>query len=1691
MPILDPSLMLTLLENKDPLDRKSRSFIIKCLDEASKNVSRNIDTIESAVQFKKDFKAGYNHILEYFQAKVQKKEIDNHDIYKLLYRSIKTDLKAQQSRYDFTGSYYLYGSSLRLYQPCLENDARSWFLTSTKVAVLCIHTFKEIEQPLKQFKLFCVEVDIMISCGYSVVICVNYDSISIEFNEILVDLFKTHHFTEIHLILEFSDTSMSKKKKLAKLIDSLNNLLTSLIVNSEKFESFFYLYSRFFNEKLEKANILLKKLKQKHLFECFSFSKSVKEAIKKEFELIQSNLFVFSKNGFNTDLVFVQLQNVALYKSADEENDFTPSKVSGFTTAYMSIKDYMNWNQTRVEVLFDDEENSNDFVKMYVDFNDLHLIKIGSYVNETLYLTKTEKSTLDSVDLILENQFKKFDKNDDFKKESIFGFIKDRKIKKFLTYVAYAYSKHEILKNPNFSMHKNQIFTALEACNVFLTDNKNGKDSNSGVIYQVETGEGKSCIICLIASLLALMKKTVHITSSNITLANRDYYESYNFFKMLGLKSAVLLHYNELPVNLKSKKSNEEEEENEKKKNKKMSNENSNETETENKKEKEEANNNEFAYNPEFFPKEFFSKKLFQNSSNMNFSVCGINNDNELTNNKANIVFSTFVNFESLYLRLMEIFPGMGNDFFGKCSLIIDEADSILIDEITNGTILSRSMKTNGSEVLKFIYQSYIDKRVNENEDEKENEKKAEEVLREVQEKFPKCSDLNIDHIKDMFSQIKLVNQDEFINGKKYSIEKKEVKEKLSLKSLFEKSKELIDVTQEKVKETAKKGVKKVQNKIKKSKSKNSIVEVEEAYNDEDDDDNDDTNETDEVYDVEEVAESPKKHDKKKKKDKEEKKKKKKKDEVQTREEISNKHIFKKTLKRKVHVYKEIVPFDYDHKGVLEPNKEFSGFVQQFIAIKEMRNNKDNHNMIIKDVSMNYLYVSHPIFVDLYGSVCGLTGTIGNKFDKKLFKEQYKLITKKIPRNRPNLRIEYPVILCDSITERNHKIASEVIDFNKNGYPVLVIFQDLNEMSALFNLLSSKGIKNINIFDGKDEKIKPDRIAGIKGAVSLGTNVCGRGTDIKNPAKPLHVIVTYFSSNTRVMNQAFGRTARQGQKGSVRIICLQDQYISPIGIFNKLEMDNVLSDFQLKNRFQIDFINRFKSKRNWIFQGGIKHQKFTDEQMQLLRATRININRLTSFNYEFPICMSIPTFLLIQAQKIFSLYNCPNCKYTWILFQKYIREMILESWSLFIEQAERKFYTSEMKVNFEDYLRSECERLYGWLCIYLPEYDDPSQCDIVPTFMKIFEFIKIRYETKIFSSFPPKLSGLFKNYGRQQYISFNIGFKPYNLIDESGASIKSIDGEALEQTFIQDPELKYIRKMPHHRFSVLSITERIDGLFDLICKKINDVLGSKLGLRFFLRRTLGGCEFGICYDFNIQNIDAKVISDTNCLVDKDPLLLFTITVKSMVPILAGILIILLVYIASILKSIGQWISAFPVKLSTELIKKTVKTVAKLVVDSQIEKFCDALSSFLYSKVKEQIANLKSNKSDLVHIFSVLLDIAAPKDFAECGDKITDFFKTKIDDNMKCNIGFTSNLADKIVDGLPTASFLKIGFLLLLCFSSFMINFHMHKQALKYNTEKAAAKYDGNQDAEEALDQNENIEIKTKVKKIEVVKVDFK
>ena len=245
------------------------------------------------------------------------------------------------------------------------------------------------------------------------------------------------------------------------------------------------------------------------------------------------------------------------------------------------------------------------------------------------------------------------------------------------------------------------------------------------------------------------------------------------------------------------------------------------------------------------------------------------------------------------------------------------------------------------------------------------------------------------------------------------------------------------------------------------------------------------------------------------------------------------------------------------------------------------------------------------------------------------------------------------------------------------------------------------------------------------------------------------------------------------------------------------------------------------------------------------------------------------------------------------------------------------------------------------------------------------------------------------------------------------------------------------------------------------------MIGSYIGLRFFLRRTLGGCEFGVCLDFDFHIPSDKKQHD--CLIDQDPLLLFTICVKSMAPILAGILIIGLVYIVSLSSSIAEWISSFPTKITRTIVKKTLTEVASVILSSQIELICDKVCSFLMKILSEQVLKMSKYDSKIAGLFQILMQIASQKSFSNVGDKFGELFKDKV--SLKVGNNFGQMFID---NNLPFANFVKIGLNLMLCFASFMINFHLHHRSIQYNESKVAEEYDKKQNTTEIMEKNKDI-----------------
>ena len=176
-----------------------------------------------------------------------------------------------------------------------------------------------------------------------------------------------------------------------------------------------------------------------------------------------------------------------------------------------------------------------------------------------------------------------------------------------------------------------------------------------------------------------------------------------------------------------------------------------------------------------------------------------------------------------------------------------------------------------------------------------------------------------------------------------------------------------------------------------------------------------------------------------------------------------------------------------------------------------------------------------------------------------------------------------------------------------------------------------------------------------------------------------------------------------------------------------------------------------------------------------------------------------------------------------------------------------------------------------------------------------------------------------------------------------------------------------------------------------------------------------------------------------------------------------------VYIAKITKTIADWIAAFPVKITSAVIKKTVKVVinelATNVLSGQIESFCGKICSFLVKVIRKQIEVLRGFLRDVAVLFDNILIILTEKDFSR--DAVFGFLSNKPLFKMKGN--FSKLLNSKVQ---PIKYLLKIGFLLLMAFGTFMMNFHFRHHQIQYKTSNVAASYDKKQNTEESVKENE-------------------
>lgn len=212
-------------------------------------------------------------------------------------------------------------------------------------------------------------------------------------------------------------------------------------------------------------------------------------------------------------------------------------------------------------------------------------------------------------------------------------------------------------------------------------------------------------------------------------------------------------------------------------------------------------------------------------------------------------------------------------------------------------------------------------------------------------------------------------------------------------------------------------------------------------------------------------------------------------------------------------------------------------------------------------------------FIRLYPRLCGMTGTV--KPSEEEFMEFYKLYTAVIPTNKNCIRVDHPDVIFTHLEAKMKALISEITESHRLGRPVLIGTRSVEESEQLAERLKQLGIP-CNVLNAKNDAEEAGIIAnaGKFGAVTVSTNMAGRGTDIKLGGEHeedrdrvvglggLYVIGTNKYESRRIDNQLRGRAGRQGDPGSSRFfISLEDdlmqQYklkeLIPANLFPKLQ----------------------------------------------------------------------------------------------------------------------------------------------------------------------------------------------------------------------------------------------------------------------------------------------------------------------------------------------------------------------------------------------------------------------------------------------------------------------------------------------------------------------------------------------------------
>ena len=254
----------------------------------------------------------------------------------------------------------------------------------------------------------------------------------------------------------------------------------------------------------------------------------------------------------------------------------------------------------------------------------------------------------------------------------------------------------------------------------------------------------------------------------------------------------------------------------------------------------------------------------------------------------------------------------------------------------------------------------------------------------------------------------------------------------------------------------------------------------------------------------------------------------------------------------------EVIIVD-EFTGRLMEGRRYSDGLHQALEAKE--------NVKIENENQTLATVTFQNYFRMYDKLAGMTGTADTEAAE--FKKIYDLDVMVIPTNMPMIRTDFPDSIYKTRSEKYEAALDEIMECHKRGQPVLVGTVSVDVSESLSKKLKKRGISH-TILNAKNHEKEAEIIslAGQEGAVTISTNMAGRGTDIKlgenvTDLGGLHILGTERHESRRIDNQLRGRSGRQGDPGTSRFYLSLDDDLLRIfggerisGIMERLGMED-------------------------------------------------------------------------------------------------------------------------------------------------------------------------------------------------------------------------------------------------------------------------------------------------------------------------------------------------------------------------------------------------------------------------------------------------------------------------------------------------------------------------------------------------------